>query len=267
MNGEIRYAHYQKILSILLQLNSQLLEQEGILFAGGARVPLEISEFRLSNTLVFWCKNRNALSAIRDEVDHDGNLGRLGSFSKPLLRNPRFTLNSIQMYLKAVDTPIKLEFILMDVESAAINASLPIPVPHTDRNACYTNTLMNLSYYFADVPYEDFFDLLAMKEAWGNIPYSSLKEVDHQLCGIQPVIRGFDSFFEKLKHHPDVYLRAADALKIDDQYASHLLFNVSVQLHLECMAIALASKEGKLTEKGIADAVVWVESNKRKALD
>ena len=126
---------------------------------------------------------------------------------------------------------------------------------------------MNLSYYFADFPYEDFFYLLAMKEAWGNIPYSSLKEVDHQLCGIQPVIRGFDSFFEKLKHHPDVYLRAADALKIDDQYASHLLFNVSVQLHLECMAIALASKEGKLTEKGIADAVVWVESNKRKALD
>ena len=108
----------------------------------GARVPLEISEFRLSNTLVFWCKNRNALNAIRDEVDHDGNLGRLGSFSKPLLRNPRFTLNSIQMYLKAVDTSIKLEFILMGVESVAINASLPIPVPHTDRNACFNGQTM-----------------------------------------------------------------------------------------------------------------------------
>ena len=41
MMTNTKHAHHQEILSILQNLNSKYLEQEGILFAGGTRITLE----------------------------------------------------------------------------------------------------------------------------------------------------------------------------------------------------------------------------------
>ena len=45
MMTNTKHAHHQEILSILQNLNSKYLEQEGILFAGGTRITLEINEY------------------------------------------------------------------------------------------------------------------------------------------------------------------------------------------------------------------------------
>ena len=54
MMTNTKHAHHQEILSILQNLNSKYLEQEGILFAGGTRITLEINEYRLSDDIDFF---------------------------------------------------------------------------------------------------------------------------------------------------------------------------------------------------------------------
>ena len=77
MMTNTKHAHHQEILSILQNLNSKYLEQEGILFAGGTRITLEINEYRLSDDIDFFCVNREAFKKIRDEISPHGDLSQI----------------------------------------------------------------------------------------------------------------------------------------------------------------------------------------------
>ena len=100
MMTNTKHAHHQEILSILQNLNSKYLEQEGILFAGGTRITLEINEYRLSDDIDFFCVNREAFKKIRDEISPHGDLSQIAKIQLPLLREPRFSRESVQLILK-----------------------------------------------------------------------------------------------------------------------------------------------------------------------
>ena len=254
MMTNTKHAHHQEILSILQNLNSKYLEQEGILFAGGTRITLEINEYRLSDDIDFFCVNREAFKKIRDEISPHGDLSQIAKIQLPLLREPRFSRESVQLILKTTDKPIKMEFILADELTAKKSLPQSLPVPHIDRDTCYTNKLMTLSNRFADAPYKDFFDLLAMKDTWGSIPFSSIEDAD-KLYGLKSILGGFKNSFSNLKHNPTNYFKAASKLKIDEGYSDYLLKEVSTKLELEYLTIEHLRKENFLTQESLANSI------------
>ena len=64
MTSNIKHDHHKEIVKILSMLNSSFLDQEGIIFAGGTRIALELNEFRLSDDIDFFCINPEAFAAL-----------------------------------------------------------------------------------------------------------------------------------------------------------------------------------------------------------
>ena len=259
MTSNIKHDHHKEIVKILSMLNSPFLDQEGIIFAGGTRIALELNEFRLSDDIDFFCINPEAFAVVREEIQSNGDMGKLGKGVLPLLREPRYTQLSIQMVIKTNKDPIKLEFIRSDDLSVTKSPIQTLPVPHTDRQTCYTNKLMALANRFNDEPYKDFFDLLAMKHTWGDIPYTSLTDAANHYRRIEFILKGMELSFNKLKSNPKAFSDAAKILKIEDEFAEILLGEIATNFQLEYLAINTLSKNKSLSKENLSSAITFME--------
>ena len=79
--------HHQLIRTALENFNHDFLAQHRIIFGGGTRIALELSEYRESIDIDFLCPDKQSYRAVRHEVT-EYSLGNLvkNDFSYP--RNP-----------------------------------------------------------------------------------------------------------------------------------------------------------------------------------
>lgn len=125
---------------------------------------------------------------------------------------------------------IEIEFNLSDIEwesladyNLQIDHTNPFKVPALSRSSCYLTKLLANADRYANSPYKDIFDILAMFSHWGEIPNDAWDEADTHY-GKALVFKNLKKSCEHINAHASEYLEiATNQLDINPAYAEHLL--------------------------------------------
>ena len=214
--------HHQLIRTALENFNHDFLAQHRIIFGGGTRIALELSEYRESIDIDFLCPDKQSYRAVRHEVT-EYSLGNLvkNDFSYP--REIRADRDAVRCFIEINGTRIKLEFVSFADYQLTADPNAPFPVPALSKSSCYLTKLLANADRYADSPYKDIFDILAMFLSWGEIPQDAWEEADAHY-GKSVVIKSLIKSCSKIAENKLKYQKIAiEELDICPEFAESLL--------------------------------------------
>ena len=230
--------HHQCIVRALKNFNIEFMVANNILFGGGTRIALEINEFRESVDIDFICIDVIAYREVREQVTNC-SLGNLAVEDFYYPREIRVDRDAVRCFIQLGQTVIKLEIVRFVDYRLQAQESRPFSVPMLDRSSCFiTKLLANVDCY-RDMPYKDIFDILAMVDAWGNIPELAWLEAK-RIYGKQVVLQGLMTALNKIMADTNKYYEIAiNSLNIEPATASYLIEKVCPELRESSLAIDL----------------------------
>lgn len=229
-NPQLKKPHHKVIAKALQQINGEFLGLNNILFGGGTRIALELNEYRESIDLDFLCADKKAYRTVRQEVS-SSSLGRLVRHEFNYKRSIRADRDAVRCFILINNIPIKLEFIAFADYPLTKDHQTIFEVPVLDRNSCFFTKLLANADRYNDKPYKDIFDILAMINAWGDIPKIAWIKA-HYLYGFSVVYDGLLQACKNIKCSLHKYLAiATKELAIEPTLAQHLLTTTVQRLH------------------------------------
>ncbi|PKG37454.1 nucleotidyl transferase AbiEii/AbiGii toxin family protein [Psychromonas sp. Urea-02u-13] len=227
--------HHQIIESALKNFNADFFCANNIVFGGGTRIALELSEFRESIDIDFLCPNRESYRAVREQVNNV-SLGELVKQDFTYLREIRADRDAVRTVIKCGGTAIKLEFVSFDnYELTSCMDPTKFPIPFLDQSSCfYTKLLANADRKLVE-PHKDLFDILAMYKEWGSIPQEAIKLAEKHY-GKKVIIPSLIEALHAIIANPTEYERVAKKLmmksdwiaEIVNEYPERLLCELSI---------------------------------------
>ncbi len=223
---------HQDIWKILEKFDEKYLSENNILFGGGTRIAMELSEYRESVDIDFFCLDSKSYRAVRSQVTSN-SMGALLADGETLefLRDIRSDRDAVRAIIRGEHGPIKLEFIYFDKYQLEQERKEHLfPVPYIDRATCYSTKLLANADRYADKDKKDIFDLSVMANAWGDIPKIAWDRAEEKY-GLKVVLNGLDSaisqiFGDKSSHkeiaEQALAIESAMAEKIVDIYIPEL---------------------------------------------
>lgn len=221
--------HHQLIFAALENFNAEYFNTHHILFGGGTRIALELNEFRESIDIDFICPNRDAFRAVRSETSKM-SLGKLVKQDFNYPREIRADRDAVRCFIEISNIAIKLEFISFVGYNLQADPDHPFIVPALSKASCFQTKLLANTDRYADYPYKDIFDILAMFSEWGNIPDTVWDEVDAHY-GKKPVFQNLQKACAQITLNLSKYLNIAiKELKIEPRFAEKLLVETNQKL-------------------------------------
>lgn len=215
---------HQAIYAALLHFDAQFLATHQILFGGGTRIALELDEYRESVDIDFLCPDKASFRAVRAAVTPD-SLGQLVTQEFVYLRQIRADRDAVRCVISINNINIKLEFVSCADYDLKPDQNI-FPIPCLDRHSCFFTKLLANADRYADPPFKDIFDLLAMFEAWGDIPQSAIAEADLHYSR-RVVLHGLNQAIARIEKKPQEFLKiATHELMIEANTAQRLLSTV-----------------------------------------
>lgn len=222
MNLKSKYEvqHHQVIESALNNFNADFLCKNNILFGGGTRIALEISEYRESVDIDFLCPDVASYRAVREEVDNL-SLGNIVNHQFNYIDEIRFDRYGVRAFVKHEGTRIKIEIVSFERYNLSIEKSGLFSVPAIDRESCFYTKLLANTDRCLNPPYKDIFDILAMDYAWGGVSETSVKSAC-QLYG-NSVLRCLIKSITDIQNNKSKYKQIAGNLKMKPEYIDRLI--------------------------------------------
>jgi len=231
---EYKVKHHQVIKSALENLNADFFFEHNILFGGGTRIALELSEFRESIDIDFLCPDKVAYRAVREQVSNT-SLGHLVKEDFVYARDIRFDRDGVRTIIDFQGTKIKMEFVSFDNYTlSSSNTPGVFPIPYLDQVSCfYTKLLANADRHLVP-PYKDAFDLLAMYKEWGSLPQRAitLAEEHYGQAGILPPLM---DALQDIIAKPSRYEKVAESLKMNRAWIQDIVYIYPEKLLKELM--------------------------------
>lgn len=223
--------HHQQVVKALHQFNASYLAEHQILFGGGTRIALELGEFRESVDIDFLCGDSLAYKAVRKQVSNH-SLGDLVIQDFDYPREIRVDRDAVRCFIRIDETLIKLEFVACADYQLKPASQNFLPVPILDKTSCFITKLLANADRYNDYPYKDIFDLLAIYQAWGEIPTRAW-QVSDEIYSEKVVKKGLITALENTQKYSDKFLKiATNDLMIAEDFA-HELITVTAQKWLE----------------------------------
>ena len=224
--------HHQLIESVLNNFNADFFCENNVIFGGGTRIALELSEFRESNDIDLLCPNRESYRAIRDQVTNV-TLGSIVKSDFTYIRDIRADRDAVRTVIKNHKTPIKVEFISFDnYELVSCFDDKVFPIPFLDKTSCfYTKLLANADRKLV-APYKDIFDILAMYKSWGSIPSEAIILAEKHY-GKRVVVPSLIEALEDIVRDPSTYERSAKNVTMKSDWIEDIIFKYPQMLLLE----------------------------------
>lgn len=220
--------HHQLIRTALENFNHDFLAEHRIIFGGGTRIALELNEYRESIDIDFLCPDKTSYRAVRKEVS-EYSLGNLvkKDFSYP--REIRADRDAVRCFIEIEGTRIKLEFVSFADYQLTVDSNAPFSVPALSKSSCYLTKLLANADRYAEAPYKDIFDILAMFATWGEIPQEAWNEADAHY-GKSVVIKSLIKSCNQITENKLKYRKiAVEELDICPEFADCLLNNTHPQ--------------------------------------
>lgn len=214
--------HHQLIRTALKNFNEDFFRENRIFFGGGTRIALELDEYRESIDIDFLCPDKQSYRAVRNEVT-EYSLGNIvkKDFSYP--REIRADRDAVRCFIEIDGTRIKLEFVSFADYQLTADPNAPFPVPALSKPSCYLTKLLANADRYADSPYKDIFDILAMFLSWGEIPKDAWEKADAHY-GKSVVINGLIKSCRQIEENKLKYQTIAiEELDICPKFADSLL--------------------------------------------
>lgn len=222
--SKFKIEHHKIIESALENFNADLLYEKNILFGGGTRIALDLGEFRKSVDIDFLCPNKDSYRAVRESVT-SASLGALVKEDFHYVREILFTRDAVRAMFLFRGARLKLEFVCFDNYQITPVLDDKFPVPYINPESCfYTKLLANSDRCMAH-PYKDIVDILAMCDAWGDIPTSSIDGAMSHYG--QSVIRDLKRSLDDILAKPMDYIERFVSLDISRKYAEDLVSRVA----------------------------------------
>lgn len=219
--------HHQLIRTALDNFDHDFFRENRIIFGGGTRIALELNEYRESIDIDFLCPDKQSFRAVRLETS-EKSLGKLVKEDFYYPREIRADRDAVRCFIEISDIPIKLEFVSFADYNLQIDPNNPFKVPALSRSSCYLTKLLANADRYANPPYKDIFDILAMFSHWGKIPDDAWDEADTHY-GKALVFRNLKKSCEHISNNLSAYMKiATDQLDINQDYAERIL-NISNQ--------------------------------------
>lgn len=212
---------HEEIYEALSFFDAKFLIKNQILFGGETRVALELNEYRESIDIDFLCPNKASFRAVRQQA-RSTSLGQLVLKEFDYIREIRADRDAVRCFIKIKDINIKLEFVSFADYDLRPYKSI-FTVPCLDQHSCFLTKILANADRYADSPFKDIFDLLAMFDAWGEIPQSAWNEADLHY-GRKVILYGMQQALLRIEKKPNDFLFIATGeLMIDEKYAQQLL--------------------------------------------
>lgn len=221
---EFNKSHHKLIRRALEYFDSDFLKKNSIIFGGGTRIALELDEYRESIDIDFLCPNNDSFRAVRSTIT-DNSLGQLVKKEFTYPRGIRADRDGVRCGILLNDSEkiIKLEFVSFANYDLTTDTSNFFSIPALSQTSCYTTKLLANADRYNDKPYKDFFDILAMFNAWGSIPPEAWIAAEAQY-GKNPILNGLIKSCEKIKNNSNEYLDIAiNELDITESFAKKLI--------------------------------------------
>ncbi len=176
---------HREVQAVLQVLDADLFKTNGLLFAGGTRIVLDLGEYRESHDIDFLTSQAAGYAELRFLVRQRGP----GAFFTPagraavtLPREPRIDQYGIRFPVERGGRTIKVELIREGrVELLLPGAQPPwSPVPCLTASDCFAEKLLACSDRWPDrqTLSRDLLDLAAMRAHWGAIPEPSWNKAE-----------------------------------------------------------------------------------------
>jgi hypothetical protein len=215
-----KVAHHQLIRSVLENFNADFFYKNTILFGGGTRIALEISEYRESIDVDFLCPDQASYRSVREQVTSH-SLGELVKEDFNYVRDIAFDRYGTRTFIDINDTKIKIEFVSFENYQLVKDEGKLFPLPYIDRTSCFYTKLLANADRCLSPPFKDIYDLLAMSDAWGGIPQEAFAKAEmHYGSSIRKQLR---RSLEDIINNEIKYLKAAESMLIDKSYSLRLV--------------------------------------------
>ncbi|MBB1272504.1 nucleotidyl transferase AbiEii/AbiGii toxin family protein [Psychromonas sp. SR45-3] len=214
--------HHQIIESALENFNADFFCANKVIFGGGTRIALELSEFRESIDIDFLCPNKDAYRAVREQVTNR-TLGDLVKKDFTYAREIRADRDAVRTIIKYENTAIKLEFVSFD--NYELNSLIDLdkfPVPFLDQQSCFYTKLLANADRKLTLPHKDIFDILAMYKEWGSIPNKAI-ELAEGHYGKRVIIPSVIEALQDIIENPREYERVAISLKMKKEWIEDII--------------------------------------------
>ncbi len=192
------------------------------MFAGGTRIALELSEYRISMDIDISCASRESYRAVREQVN-DNSLGELVTAELEYPRGVRADRDAVRTLVMVNGAQVKIEIINYENYPLSADKNTDIfPIPSLDRTSCfYTKLLANADRY-DHRPQKDMFDILAMTKEWGDIPARAI-ELAEAHYSARVILPNLKKSIDKLLANPHKFHESANQMAINPICARALM--------------------------------------------
>lgn len=184
MRTTFRREHHRRIQTLLAAFDADLLSRCSTLFAGGARIVLELDEYRDSRGVSFRCSDREGYAELRFAVSSLGQAALFKSDQRKGLHLPRevrFNQYGFWFPVEIDGDVIRVEMLREShIELDPGVRPEGLPVDSLSLVDCYAGKLMSNSDRWADdqVLSRDLIDLSALRRRVGPIPEEAWDKVE-----------------------------------------------------------------------------------------
>ena len=214
---------HQAVVTLLEALDGELLARHDVVFAGGTRLTLALSEYRLSRDVDFLAVDREGYASLRAEVREPGGVRRLFSKDSPieLPGEARIDQYGIRFPAMVGTTRIKVEFVAEGRIALSPGIVGPVAsVPWAAMVDCYAEKLLANSDRWADDAFlsRDLIDLAALRLHVGPIPKLAWEKAckAYGLTVVRDLVKAARAFESRPDHRRACFerldVRNADAL-------------------------------------------------------
>ncbi|UAY90581.1 nucleotidyl transferase AbiEii/AbiGii toxin family protein [Pectobacterium polaris] len=218
--AEYKISHHKIIRAVLDNFNTDFFIANSIFFGGGTRIALEINEYRESIDVDFLCPNKDSYRAVREQVT-SGSLGLLVKKEFNYAREITFDRYAVRTFIDEQGKKVKLEIVSFDNYQLIADDRNIFPVPCIDRETCfYTKLLANADRCLVG-QCKDVFDIIAMYDAWGNIPERALSKAEEHYGST--VLKTLIRALQHMQSNKEKYHQIAASLLIQEDYAKRLI--------------------------------------------
>ncbi len=203
-----RFAHHNKILTILESLNSDVLRKSSAYFGGGTLIALDFEEYRWSKDVDFICPIASqGYKHLRNVVFDSGFQALFQDLSQIQIGRGTANQYGIRMIATVDDVPIKVEIIA----EARFELEPPrypewSPVACLSLGDCFTSKLLANADRFMDdgVESRDLIDLAVLR-LQTPIPQAALEKAENAYEVLRPLERAVQRFQKRPDHREECF--------------------------------------------------------------
>ena len=222
--------HHQRILTLLQNMDGNLLQETQCYFGGGTAIVLSLGEYRESDDIDFMCASEEGYRALRN-IAFDKGLAGFFSHSPRQIRDLKSDRYGIRTFVEVDGVAIKMEIVREDRISLSGELNPVWGVPVLSQTDMYAEKLLANADRFADASTasRDIIDLAMMIREWGPIPDEAWTKVKN------PYGESVEKSFAKacqLIEKPDYLASCLKKMHMDSCWLDRILAALGIEMKI-----------------------------------